>query len=429
MATDTPHRVVITGMGALTDLGHDARSTWDAMREGRSGIRRITDEEPFSDYTGWSTTIAGQVRGWDPLNILEKRELRRYDRSSLLGIGAADEAVAHAGWDPNSGDPRRHGVIIGSGIGGIYTIEESSLVMFNKGPGRISPFTVPRLMANAIAGNLSIRFGLQGPASTHATACASAGHAISDAIATIRSGKVDVMLAGGAEAAVTPLCLGAFMTMKALSTRNDDPERASRPFDEDRDGFVLAEGAAMFVLESETHAKKRGATIYAELTGCANSCDASHITAPDPEGRGAMTSMRWALEDAGLDPADIDYINAHGTSTPLGDKAEVLAVRSVFGERAAPGGRQSDGGLAMSSTKAAHGHTLGASGAIELIACIHAVRDGVIAPTINLDRIDPACAGVDIVANTARQTPCRHVMNNTFGFGGHNVSLICSRYG
>lgn len=418
---DTPHRVVVTGIGALTDLGLDAPATWDAMRDGRSGIRPI-DAEPFSNYEGWTTTIAGEVRGWDPLTIVEKRELRRYDRSSLLGIGAAEEAIAHARWDPRNGDPRRHGVIIGSGIGGISTIEESSLVMFRKGPGRISPFTVPRLMANAIAGNISIRFGLQGPASTHATACASSGHAIGDAIEAIRSGKADVMLAGGAEAAVTPLCLGAFMTMKALSTRNDEPERASRPFDEERDGFVLAEGAAMFVLESETHAKARGATIYAVLSGAANSCDASHITAPDPEGRGAMSAMRWALDDAGLNTDDIDYINAHGTSTALGDKAEVLAVRSVFGDRAGAGG-----GLVMSSTKSVHGHTLGASGAIELIACIHAVREGVIAPTINLDRIDPDCAGVDIVANEAREHACRHAMNNTFGFGGHNVSLICSR--
>ena len=423
MGTDAQHRVVITGMGALTDLGHDEPSTWHAMREGRSGVRSI-DSESFHRYEGWTTTIAGEVRDWDYTHLVDKREARRYDRSSLLGLGAADQAITHAGWDPARGDPERHGVIIGSGIGGISTIEESGLVMFQKGPGRISPFTVPRLMANAIAGNISIRYNLQGPATTHATACASAGHAISDAIHTIRAGKADVMISGGAEAAVTPLCLGAFMTMKALSARNDEPTRASRPFDADRDGFVLAEGAAMFVLESEAHAKSRGATIYAELTGCANSSDATHITAPDPEGRGATKSMRWALNDANLDPADIDYINAHGTSTPLGDKAEVLAVRSVFGDRAATGG-----GLVMSSTKSVHGHTLGASGAIELIACIHAVRDGVIAPTINLDQIDPRCEGVDIVAHEARPMACRHAMNNTFGFGGHNVSLICTRYG
>lgn len=336
MRSDRQHKVVVTGMGALTDLGHDAATTWDAMREGRSGIQTL-DSEGFAKHEGWTTTIGGEVRGWDSSGILDKRESRRYDRASILGLGAAVEALAHSGWDHTSGDPQRHGIVVGSGIGGISTIEESVGVLHAKGPSRISPFTVPRLMANAVAGNISIRFDLQGPASTHATACASSGHAISDAMNYIREGKADVMVAGGAEAAVTPLCLGAFMTMKALSTRNDEPEKASRPFDVGRDGFVLAEGAAMFVLESEEHAKARGATIYAELVGCANSCDAGHITAPHAEGRGAQSSMRWALEDAGLNPSDIGYINAHGTSTPLGDKAEVHAVRQVFGDHAGRG--------------------------------------------------------------------------------------------
>ncbi len=424
MSTKPDRRIVITGMGALTDIGHDAPSTWDAMRNGRSGIASV-DDESFTRLDGWTTTIAGQVSGWDPVEtgLVEKREVKRYDRVSLLGLEAAREAIAHSGWDNTQGNPQRHGIVIGSGIGGIATIEESVQTMTAKGPSRISPFTVPRLMANAVAGNISIRFNLQGPASTHATACASSGHAIADAMAYIRSGKADVMLAGGSEAAVTPLCMGAFMTMKALSTRNNEPHRASRPFDVDRDGFVLAEGAAMFVLESEEHAKARGATIYAELSGAANSCDAYHITAPDAQGRGACASMRWALEDAGLDPSDIDYINAHGTSTPLGDKAEVHAVKTIFGHRASPGG-----GLVMSSTKSMHGHTLGASGAVELIACIHACRDSVVAPTINLDTLDPDCGGLDIVANEAREMKVRRVMNNTFGFGGHNVTLIVSRY-
>jgi 3-oxoacyl-[acyl-carrier-protein] synthase II len=294
----------------------------------------------------------------------------------------------------------------------------------DRGPHRINPFTVPRLMANAAAGNISIRYGLQGPASCHATACASSGHAIGDAANYLRRGLADVVIAGGAEAACTPLCLGAFMVMKALSTRNDAPTRASRPFDKDRDGFVLSEGAAMCVLETEEHAKKRGATIYAELVGFGNSCDASHITAPDAEGSGASRAMRMAMRDASVNPADIDYINAHGTSTPLGDKAEVAAVLKVFGDHARA---SSKGHLLMSSTKSMHGHCLGASGAVELIACIHAVRDGIIAPTINLDSPDEGF-DIDLVPHHARERRVRYAMNNTFGFGGHNVTLIVSRY-
>jgi len=419
------HRVVITGYGAVTNIGHNAADTWDAMKSGRSGITTI-DSDEFTKYDGWTVTIGGQVHDWSPDGVLEKRESKRMDRVSLLGICAAQEAVDHSGFDFSKGNPERQGIVMGSGIGGISTIESSVQTMVSKGPSRISPFTVPKLMANAVTGNISIRFNLQGPASTHATACASSGHAIGDAMEAIRSGKADIMLTGGSEAALTPLCLGAFMTMKALSTRNDAPEKASRPFDSGRDGFVLSEGAAVFVLESEEHAKARGATIYAELCGAANSCDAGHITAPHPEGRGAGHAMRWALDDAGLEPEDINYINAHGTSTPLGDKAEIIAVKTVFGEHALKGGV--NGGLVMNSTKSMHGHCLGASGAVELIACVHAVIDGIVAPTINLDDIDPECGGVDIVANVAREMPVRIAMNNTFGFGGHNVSLIVGHY-
>ncbi|MEL7473180.1 MAG: beta-ketoacyl-ACP synthase II, partial [Planctomycetota bacterium] len=310
------------------------------------------------------------------------------------------------------------------GIGGIRTIEDGVITMVQRSPSRINPFTVPRLMVNAITGNVAIRFGLQGPATAHATACASSGHAIGDAMEIMRRGLADVMVVGGAEAAVTPLCVGAFMTMKALSTRADDPTKASRPFDQDRDGFVLSEGAAMFVIETLDHAKARGATIYAELVGAAHSCDAHHITAPDPKGSGATRSMRWALRDAGLDTTDIDYVNAHGTSTPLGDEAEVAAVLGLFGNHA----RASTGGkLLMSSTKSMHGHTLGASGAVELIACLHAVRHGTIPPTINLDTPDDAF-DVDLVAHETRERPIRYAMNNTFGFGGHNVTLVVGRY-
>ncbi|MCC5822471.1 MAG: beta-ketoacyl-ACP synthase II [Phycisphaerales bacterium] len=414
-------RVVITGYGALTDLAHTAPGSWAAMRDGRSGIRSI-DLPNFDDFQGWTVRIAGQVRDWTP-DFLEHREAKRIDRCTLLGMGAAEEAVRHCGLDFTAGDPTRRGIVIGSGIGGIQTIEDGVVVLHSKGPARLSPFTVPRLMVNAVTGNISIRFNLQGPASAHATACASSGHAIGDAMGYIRRGHADVMIAGGAEAAVTPLCVGAFMTMKALSTRNDAPEKASRPFDVDRDGFVLAEGAAMFVLESEEHARARGATILGELVGFGNSSDAGHITAPDAEGRGAGNAMKWALEDAGLNQDQIDYINAHGTSTPLGDKAEVAAVKKIFGERSRLGG-----GLVMSSTKSIHGHTLGASGAVEMIACLHAINDSIVAPTINLDTIDPDCDGIDLVPNTAREMPVRYAMNNTFGFGGHNVTLICGKY-
>ncbi len=418
------HRVVVTGMGAVTDLGLDAGSTWRGMREGTSGIRTIHGEGFDRDLDKWAVTIAGQVQGFDPDTVMDPREVRRLDRVTHLGVGAAVEAVAQAGIDFGKENPERCGVCIGSGVGGISTIEESVKVLEARGAHRINPFTVPRLMVNAVTGNLSIRYGLMGPAGAHATACASSGHAIADAVMQIRLGRADVMLAGGAEAAVTPLCVGAFMTMKALSTRNSEPTRASRPFDRDRDGFVLAEGAACFVLESEAHAKARGAVILGELVGCGNSSDASHITAPDSEGRGAARSMRWALEDAGLDPTDIDYVNAHGTSTPLGDKAEVAAVLSVFGDHA----RKSTGGkLRMSSTKSVHGHTLGASGAVELVACLGSIREGVVPPTINLETPDEG-ADVHLVPGQAERHPVKYTMNNTFGFGGHNVTLIAGRY-
>ncbi|MCW5775722.1 MAG: beta-ketoacyl-ACP synthase II [Phycisphaeraceae bacterium] len=422
-STDTP-RIVITGFGAVTNLGADAASTWAGMREGRSGISRIVGEE-FAPYEAkWTVKIAGQVKDWDPTSVLDAREVKRLDRCTVFGLAAAEEAVRHSGIDFAREDGDRCGIVIGSGVGGIGTIEDGLHTLVERGPDRLSPFTVPKLMVNAVAGNASIRYGLRGPASAHATACASSGHAMGDAVRYMRAGLADVMLTGGSEAAVTPLCIGAFMTMRALSTRNDEPERASRPFDVGRDGFVLAEGGAMFVLETEEHARRRGATIHAEVVGFGNSSDASHITAPDAEGSGAARSMRWALEDAGIGPEAIDYVNAHGTSTPLGDKAEVAAVLKVFGDHA----RRSTGGrLLMSSTKSMHGHCLGASGAVETIACIHAVRDGVVAPTINLDHPDESF-DVDLVAHEARERRVRYAMNNTFGFGGHNVTLIVGRY-
>lgn len=424
-ARDDLRRIVVTGVGAVTNLGVDARSTWEGMREGRSGVSALEGSWYDADPSQWTVHCAGQIKGWDPAEAgaCEKRDVRRLDRSTLLGLGAAEEAVRDSGIDFASENHERCGVAIGSGIGGISTIEEGKDVLTERGPSRISPYTVPRLMINATAGNLSIRYSLQGPSTAHATACASSGHAIAEAMEHLRHGRADVMLVGGCEAAVTPLCIGAFMTMRALSGRMDDPTKASRPFDRDRDGFVLSEGAAFFVLETLGHAKARGATIYGELLGAGNSSDAGHITAPDPSGLGAARSMMLALKDAGLNPDQIDYVNAHGTSTPLGDQAEVAAVMRVFGEHA----RASSGGkLVMSSTKSMTGHCLGASGAVELIACLHAVRDGVIPPTINLEHPDDSF-DIDLAAGEARERPVRFAMNNTFGFGGHNVTLLVGK--
>lgn len=412
-------RIVITGMGALTNLGFNAALTWTGMREGRSGISTIEGEE-FAVYTDWSVTIAGQIKGWDPISVMEFREAKRLDRFSQLAMAAAAEAVADSGLDFSAENSERCGVVVGSGIGGIRAIEEGVNTMRDRSPSRISPFTVPKLMINAGTGNISIKYGLRGPAAAHATACASSGHAIADAMHMMQRGIVDVMVVGGAEAACTPLCLGAFMVMKALSSRNDAPTKASRPFDINRDGFVLSEGAAMFTLETMEHATARGARIYAELIGTGNSCDASHITAPDPNGDGAMRSMKAALSEAKLNTSDIGYINSHGTSTPLGDKAELAAVTRLFGHHAQ---RSLGGQLLMSSTKSMHGHCLGASGAVELLACIHAVRDGIIAPTVNLDNPEPGF-DIDLVPHTSRERRIKYAMNNTFGFGGHNVTLI-----
>jgi 3-oxoacyl-[acyl-carrier-protein] synthase II len=423
----TPHeRIVVTGVGAVTNLGTDAASTWDAMRHGRSGITRFEGPE-VDRYAGkWAVNAMGQIKGWDATasGALEAREAKRLDRCTVLGMAAAHEAVRHSGIDFSREDADRCGVVVGSGIGGISTIEEGMGTLMSRGPDRISPYTVPRLMVNATTGNLSIRYGLRGPAGAHATACASSGHAVSDAMSHIRAGHADVMLVGGCEAAITPLCVGAFMTMKALSGWDGDPARASRPFDRTRDGFVLAEGAAFVVVETEKHARARGAHILCELFGSGNSSDAGHITAPDPAGRGAARSMVCALKDAGLNASEIGYVNAHGTSTPLGDKAEVAAVLQVFGDYA----RRSRGGkLLMSSTKSMHGHCLGASGAVELIACMGAVREGVVPPTINLTEPDDEF-DIDLVAREARERPVRFAMDNTFGFGGHNVTLIVGRY-
>ncbi len=417
MSTDSSRRrVVVTGLGVITGVGHDVPSTWSSLVAGRSGIGRITyfdwDEE-------WTTTIAGEVRDWDPDALLGKRESRKMDRFCLLAMHAADEAARDCGIDFTSGDPTRRGVVIGSGVGGIETIENATRRLIEGGPRKMNPFTVPRLMVNAAAGNVSIRYDLRGANSAVATACATGGHAIGTAAQLIERGDADVMIAGGSEAAVTPICISSFSAMKALSKRNDEPEKASRPFDRDRDGFVLAEGAGIVVLESLEHAVARGAMIYAEVCGYGTSGDAQHIAAPDEHGDGARAAMSTAIADAGISLEDIGYINAHGTSTPLGDAAEVAAVKGLFGDHARH--------LAMSSTKSMTGHTLGAAGGIESIAVIKAVQEGVLPPTINLDSPDDGF-DLDFVANEAQERRVRYGLNNSFGFGGHNVSVVFGRF-
>jgi 3-oxoacyl-[acyl-carrier-protein] synthase II len=416
MRTITLRRVVVTGLGAVTDVGNTVPEFWKSLVEGRSGIGPITSFTPTPE---WSVTFAGQVRNLEPEKRIDPKSISRMDRFSVYGMCAAEEAVADSGMDFTAGDPYRYGVAIGSGIGGIDTIETSLQKLFDKGPRSVSPFVVPKLMVNALAGNVSIRFGLKGPNIACATACATGSHAIGAAYHMIQRGDADAIVAGGSEGAVTRLCVGSFAAMKALSTRNDAPEKASRPFDRDRDGFVLAEGAGIVVLEELEHAKRRGARIYAELTGFGVTGDASHIAAPDDQGRGAQKAMEIAIRDAQLDPSAIGYINAHGTSTPLGDKAEVVAVKSLFGAHAMK--------LAMSSTKSVTGHCLGGAGAIEAVATVKAIVEGILPPTINLDSPDDGF-DLNFVANVAQERKVDHAINNSFGFGGHNTSMVLSRF-
>jgi 3-oxoacyl-[acyl-carrier-protein] synthase II len=416
MRTITLRRVVVTGLGAVTDVGNTVPEFWKSLVEGRSGIGPITSFTPTPE---WSVTFAGQVRNLEPEKRIDPKSISRMDRFSVYGMCAAEEAVADSGMDFTAGDPYRYGVAIGSGIGGIDTIETSLQKLFDKGPRSVSPFVVPKLMVNALAGNVSIRFGLKGPNIACATACATGSHAIGAAYHMIQRGDADAIVAGGSEGAVTRLCVGSFAAMKALSTRNDAPEKASRPFDRDRDGFVLAEGAGIVVLEELEHAKRRGARIYAELTGFGVTGDASHIAAPDDQGRGAQKAMEIAIRDAQLDPSAIGYINAHGTSTPLGDKAEVVAVKSLFGAHAMK--------LAMSSTKSVTGHCLGGAGAIEAVATVKAIVEGILPPTINLDSPDDGF-DLNFVANVAQERKVVHAINNSFGFGGHNTSMVLSRF-
>jgi 3-oxoacyl-[acyl-carrier-protein] synthase II len=417
MKTVTYRRVVVTGIGAVSNLGCSAPKTWEAMKAGRSGI---TPLRTFPQNEDWTVRFAGEIHDFDPSHVVDGREQKRIDRVALFAMAAADEAVRDSGLDlRNAADPYRNGTIIGSGIGGVLTMEEGHTKLLQTGPRRVSPFVVPRLMVNAAPGNVSIQFNLKGPSTAVASACASSGHAMGMAMQAIQRGDCDVMVAGGSEAAITPLTLSAFASMKALSTRNDDPTRASRPFDKDRDGFVLSEGAAIVVLEELEHAKKRGARIYAELVGFGATGDAYHIAAPDEQGSGAFKAMEVALKDAQVDKTEVGYINAHGTSTPLGDKAEVGAVKRLFGDHSYK--------LAMSSTKSMTGHALGAAGGIETIPTIMSIYEGILAPTINLDTADEGF-DLNFVPNVPQEARVNVALNNTFGFGGHNVSLVFKRF-
>ena len=411
----TPRRVVITGMGVVTGLGDNLEQFWSALCAGQSGVGPLT----LFDTTDFKVHFGGQVRDWDPVARFGVKEARHLDRFAQFALGASISAVAHSGIEFERYPSHTCGVLIGSGIGGLNEFESQHTVMMTKGPSRISPFTIPKLMVNAASGHVSIRWGLCGPNSAIATACASAANAIGDAYKIIQRGLADVMITGGSEAAITHMGLGGFAAMRALSTRNDDPARASRPFDRDRDGFVLAEGAGILVIEAEEVALARGARIYAELLGYGMSADGSHITAPDEEGRGAARAMKLCLLDAALPPEAVGYINAHGTSTGLGDLAETKAMKTIFGAHAQK--------LMVSSTKSELGHLLGASGGVELIISALAIDRGVLPPTINLDNPDEGC-DLDYIPHVAREAHVDYVMSNSFGFGGHNASLLIGRY-
>ena len=411
-------RVVITGMGLITALGNDLESNWAAMLEGRSGIRRI---EAF-DPSRVDSKVAGEVRDFDASNVLDRKELRRTDRYIAFGLVGARQAMDHAGLPARlEGDEaERTGVILGTGLGGVGTLVDGITINALRGPDRISPFLVPMGIPNVGAGQVAINFGMTGPNFTTVSACATGGHAIGEATETIIRDDADVMIAGGTEAGIYEPMVGGFASMRALSTRNDDPEGASRPFDKGRDGFVIGEGCGVVVLEALEHAEARGATIFAEVCGYGATADASHITLPAPGGIGAVRAARRALEKAGMSPDQIDHVNAHATSTPEGDKAELQAIRAIFGERA--------GEVPVTANKSMIGHTLGAAGAIEAIVTVLTMRDGCIPPTINLDDPDDAAEGLDLTPNVAARRDVSTAISNSFGFGGQNTAIVFRRW-
>ncbi|MGQ9825149.1 MAG: beta-ketoacyl-ACP synthase II [Desulfotomaculales bacterium] len=408
-------RVVVTGLGIVSPLGIGTRTFWSNLTAGISGVGRITLFNP----DGYSTQIAAEVKDFNPHDYFEKKEARRLDRFTQFALVATQEAIADARLPLEEVDPNRVGVVLGSGIGGIGTLEEQHKILLNRGPERVSPFFIPMMIANMGAGQIAINYGFRGHNVTTVSACASSSNAIGDAFRLLKCGLLDVAVTGGAEAPITPLAVAGFCSMKAMSTRNAEPEKASRPFDGQRDGFVIGEGAGVLILETLEHALKRGAKIYAEVAGYGCSCDAYHISAPDPEGKGAALAMSLALEEADIPGEEVNYINAHGTGTPLGDKLETLAIKQVF--------KSSVERLAVSSTKSMTGHLLGAAGGLEAVICILAIENEIIPPTINYEFPDPEC-DLDYVPNQARSAPVDVAMSNSLGFGGHNVSLLFKKY-
>jgi 3-oxoacyl-[acyl-carrier-protein] synthase II len=408
-------RVVLTGLGVVTPMGNDPETLWNNLIEGQCGIDTIK----CFDASGYDCQIAAQVKEFDPLPAFPSpKEVRRTDRFTQFGVYAAYKALLDSGLDLDRVDRDQVGVYIGSGIGGLYTVEEQHRILLGKGPNRLSPFMIPMLILNMASGVFSMHYRLRGPNVAHCSACATANHAIGEAWRTIKMGDAQVIFAGGTEATIVPLGIGGFCAMRAMSTRNDDPKKSSRPFDRERDGFVMGEGAGVLVIEELEHARKRGARIYCEILGYGNTADASHLTAPAPEGEGAARCMRMALRSAGLDPSEISYINAHGTSTPQGDVCETQAIKTVFGEHARK--------LAVSSTKGATGHMLGAAGAVEMAICAMAMQRKIVPPTINYESPDPDC-DLDYVPNTPREMAVNAIVNNSFGFGGHNASLVARK--
>ena len=406
-------RVVVTGMGTVSPCGTDVVTTWDNVSNGRSGIAEI---QGF-DAADFASRIAGECTDFEPLRHMAKRRLRECARFIQFAIVASAEAIVNAGFEPSDKEKERVGTFIGVGFCGLEVFEDTCKTLFEKGPRRVSPYFIPSVISNLAPGQVTIDWGFKGPSFTHTSACASGAHAIGDAFRWIQRGEIDAAVAGGAEAAVTPIGVAAFASMRALSRRNDEPELASRPFDSGRDGFVIAEGAGILMLEERNRALARGANILAEIIGYAATSDAYHMVQPAPDAEGAQRAMKQALADAKLNPDDIDYVNAHGTSTPMGDVGELVAIQKVFGPHATDG-------LAVSSTKSMTGHLLGAAGGLEPVLCVLALRDGLIPPTINLDDPDPAGAGMNLVPNTAQERPIRALMNNSFGFGGTNCALV-----
>ncbi|HTL66935.1 MAG TPA: beta-ketoacyl-ACP synthase II [Lacunisphaera sp.] len=415
METVSPHkRVVVTGMGVIASLGHNVADFWTALLAGKCGVDRVS----LFDARDYTCQIGAEVRGWDPTQHMDPKEVRRNDRYTHFGFCAARQAIADARLEMPKEDPDRVGVIIGSGIGGMWTIENQHKVLLERGPRKVSPFMIPALISNMCGGLVAIELGARGPNFGVVSACSTATHAIGESLRMIRGGEADVMVCGGAEAAITPLAYAGFCSMKAMSTNNENPAKASRPFDLNRDGFIMGEGAGILVIESLEHALARGARIYCELAGYSATCDAYHITSPDPEGHGLSLSMSRALADARMTPADIDYINAHGTSTPYNDKFETLAIKHVFGEHARK--------VLISSTKSMTGHLLGAAGSVEAIISVKTIETGEVPPTINLETPDPDC-DLDYVPNVKRSATINSVLTDNLGFGGHNASLVFRR--